>query len=78
MQGQFPVLARGAAGELVAVFRTGAGHYGLSENPRQPRGRSMAAAAGPIRSRSRRAATMSAIRTLGIGLGGDGRWLLAY
>lgn len=30
MQGQFPVLARGATGELAIVFRTGAGHYGLS------------------------------------------------
>ena len=30
MQGQFPVIARGAAGEVAAVFRVGAGHYGLS------------------------------------------------
>lgn len=30
MQGQFPVLARGDTDILGAVFRTGAGHYGLS------------------------------------------------
>ena len=30
MQGQFPVIAGGIAGELAAAFRAGAGHYGLS------------------------------------------------
>ncbi|MFN0251676.1 MAG: sialidase family protein [Kofleriaceae bacterium] len=30
MQGQFPVIARGSTGEVAAVFRVGAGHYGLT------------------------------------------------
>jgi len=75
MQGQFPVLARGAAGELAAVFRTGAGHYGLSGT--------LATAwssdggyrwSDPIEVAPRG----SDIRNPAFGVTGDGRWLLAY
>ncbi|MCX5744820.1 MAG: sialidase family protein [Proteobacteria bacterium] len=75
MQGQFPVLARGAAGELVAVFRTGAGHYGLSGT--------LATACSidggrqwsdPIEVAPRG----DDVRNPALGIAADGRWVLAY
>jgi len=76
MQGQFPVLARGAVGgELVVVFRTGASHYGLSgtlatawstDGGRQWSDPSEVAPRGQD------------IRNPALGVTEDGRWLLAY
>ncbi len=75
MQGQFPVLARGASNQLAAVFRTGAGHYGLQGT--------LATACSvdggvtwsdPIEV----AARGHDIRNPAFGITHDGRWLLAY
>jgi hypothetical protein len=75
MQGQFPVLARGAGGELAAVFRTGAGHYGLSGT--------LATAwssdggyhwSDPVEVAPRG----GDVRNPAFGIAEDGRWLLAY
>ena len=75
MQGQFPVLAHGPTGELAVVFRTGAGHYGLSGT--------LATAwstdggrhwSDPVEVAPRG----SDIRNPAFGIAGDGRWLLAY
>ena len=75
MQGQFPVLARGPASELAAVFRTGAGHYGLTGT--------LATAAsvdggrtwsGPIEVAPRG----DDVRNPAFAILSDGRWLLAY
>lgn len=75
MQGQFPVLARGAAGELAAVFRVGAGHYGLTGTLATALstdgGRTWS---GPIEVAPRG----EDVRNPAFAIGPDGRWVLAY
>jgi hypothetical protein len=75
MQGQFPVLVRGAAGVLAAVFRTGASHYGLSGTLAtawsSDGGRRWS---DPIEVVPRGDDT----RNPAFGITGDDRWLLAY
>lgn len=75
MQGQFPVLALGAAGELAVVFRTGAGHYGLSGT--------LATACSTDGGRSwsdpiEVAPRGDDVRNPALGVAADGRWVLAY
>lgn len=75
MQGQFPVLARGPADELAAVFRTGAGHYGL------PGTLATAASVDGGRTWSdpiEVAPRGDDVRNPGFAILADGRWLLAY
>lgn len=73
MQGQFPVLARGAT-ELAVVFRTGAGHYGLqgtlATSWSGDGGRTWS---DPIEAAPRG----DDVRNPAFGIV-DGRWLLAY
>jgi hypothetical protein len=75
MQGQFPVLARGAGDELAVVFRTGAGHYGLQGTLSTARsvdgGRTWS---DPIEV----AARGHDIRNPAFGITHDHLWLLAY
>jgi sialidase-1 len=75
MQGQFPVLARNAAGTLAAVFRTGASHYGLAGTLAtawsSDGGRRWS---DPIDVAPRG----DDIRNPGFAIAADGRWLLAY
>jgi len=75
MQGQFPVLARGVAGELAAVFRTGASHYGLQGTLATAcsvdGGRTWS---DPIEAAPRG----DDVRNPALGIAGDGRWLLTY
>ncbi len=75
MQGQFPVLARGASDELAVVFRTGAGHYGLSGT--------LATACSTDGGRRwsdpvEVAARGDDVRNPALGVAADGRWVLAY
>lgn len=75
MQGQFPVLARGIAGELAVVFRTGAGHYGLSGT--------LATACSTDGGRRwsdpiEVAPRGDDVRNPALGIAADGRWVLAY
>ncbi len=74
MQGQFPVLV-GATGELAAVFRTGAGHYGLQGTLATAwsvdGGRTWS---DPIEAAPRG----DDVRNPAFGITADGRWLLAY
>ncbi len=75
MQGQFPVLARGTSGELAVVFRTGAGHYGLSGT--------LAAACSTDGGRRwtdpiEVAPRGDDVRNPALGIAADGRWVLAY
>ena len=75
MQGQFPVIARGAAGEVAAVFRVGAGHYGLSGTLATALsldgGRTWS---GPIEVAPRG----EDVRNPAFAIGADGQWVLAY
>ena len=75
MQGQFPVIARGAAGEVAAVFRVGAGHYGLTGTLATAvsldGGRSWS---GPIEVAPRG----EDVRNPALAITADGRWVLAY
>jgi hypothetical protein len=75
MQGQFPVLARGIGGELAVVFRTGAGHYGLSGT--------LATACSTDGGRRwsdpiEVAPRGDDVRNPALGIAADGRWVLAY
>jgi sialidase-1 len=75
MQGQFPVLARGAAGELAVVLRTGAGHYGLTGT--------LATAVSVDGGRAwsdpiEVAPRGDDVRNPALAVLADGRWLLAY
>jgi len=75
MQGQFPVLARDAAGTLAAVFRTGASHYGLAGT---------LATAWSIDGGRRWSDPIDVaprgddLRNPAFAIAADGRWLLAY
>lgn len=75
MQGQFPVIARGAAGEVAAVFRVGAGHYGLTGTLATALstdgGRTWS---GPIEVAPRG----EDVRNPAFAIAGDGRWVLGY
>lgn len=73
--GQFPVLARGAGGELAAVFRAGAAHYGLHGT--------LATACSDDGGRTWSAPIEVAprghdVRNPAFAITGGGRWLLAY
>lgn len=75
MQGQFPVLAHGPSGELAVVFRTGAGHYGLTGT--------LATACSTDGGRSwsdpiEVAPRGDDVRNPALGIAADGRWILAY
>ena len=75
MQGQFPVLARGPDDELAAVFRTGAGHYGLAGT--------LATACSVDGGRGwsdpiEVAPRGDDVRNPALGITADGRWVLAY
>ena len=75
MQGQFPVLARGAAGELAVAFRTGASHYGLTGT---------LATVGSVDGGHTWSDPVDVaprgddVRNPALGVLADGRWLLAY
>ncbi len=75
MQGQFPVLAREPADGLAVVFRTGAGHYGLSGTLATARssdgGRTWS---DPIEVAPRG----DDVRNPALGVTADGTWILAY
>jgi hypothetical protein len=75
MQGQFPVIARGGAGEVAAVFRVGAGHYGLqgtlATSVSVDGGRTWS---GPIEVAPRG----EDVRNPALAIASDGRWVLAY
>lgn len=75
MQGQFPVLAHGLADELAVVFRTGAGHYGLSGT--------LATACSVDGGRTwsdpiEVAPRGDDVRNPALGITADGQWVLAY
>lgn len=74
MQGQFPVIARGAD-EVAAVFRVGAGHYGLQGTLATAvsldGGRTWS---GPIEVAPRG----EDVRNPAFAIAADGRWVLAY
>lgn len=75
MQGQFPVLAGGATGELAVVFRTGASHYGLAGTLATAcsldGGRTWS---GPVEVAPRG----DDVRNPALGITADGHWVLAY
>jgi len=74
MQGQFPVIARGAT-EVAAVFRVGAGHYGLTGTLATAvsldGGRTWS---GPIEVAPRG----EDVRNPAFAIANDGRWVLGY
>ena len=75
MQGQFPVIARGVGGEVAAVFRVGAAHYGLqgtlATSVSTDGGRTWS---GPIEVAPRG----EDVRNPAFAIASDGRWVLAY